>query len=149
MAELICPRDGSQLSTATEHHITVDHCSTCSWSWYDNDELEILESTVADADTRRGMIDYAKRESELKCPLCKKQMQAFNYRAYNLELDACVDSHGFWLDAHEADRVREIMEERIKGLARAGVAESEWNDAKRGKKSGITDKFKGMFGGKH
>ena len=54
-------------------------------------------------------------------------MTAFNYRAYNLALDVCVQRHGFWLDEGEADRVREIVEERVAGLERAAKAEGDWD----------------------
>ena len=53
-------------------------------------------------------------------------MTAFNYRAYNLELDTCEDEHGFWLDAGEEARVGEIIQERVRGLARAASAEAAW-----------------------
>ena len=142
-----CPRDGSMLKSAIEHGIEVDRCAQCGGAWYDNDELGLLEATVADDDSRRGMIEYAKRDSELKCVVCGKPMRAFNYRAYNLELDACTDEHGFWLDANEDERVRSVMEERIAGLQRSVTAEAAWADAKRGKKPGIVDKFKGLFKG--
>ena len=72
------------------------------------------------------MIEYAIRESELACPKCGARMSAFNYRAYNLELDVCVERHGFWLDEGEAIRVREIVEERVEGLERAAKAEAGW-----------------------
>jgi len=52
-------------------------------------------------------------------------MTTFSYRAYNLELDAC-DDHGFWLDAGEEARVREIIAERVRDLARAASAEQSW-----------------------
>jgi len=42
-------------------------------------------------------------------------MTAFNYRAYNLELDVCSQEHGYWLDAGEDGRVRDIIEERVRG----------------------------------
>ena len=141
-----CPRDGASLKTGTEYGVEVDHCPTCRGAWYDNDELAALESTVpSEDDDRRGMIDYAKRESEIDCPVCSKRMRAFNYRAYNLELDACTEGHGFWLDAGESDRVRQIIEERVAGLRRAGQAEIDWHNAKRGKGGGF---FKNLFGGK-
>ena len=54
-------------------------------------------------------------------------MTAFNYRAYNLELDVCDQRHGFWLDEGEAKRVREIVEERVAGLERATKAEGDWD----------------------
>ncbi|HET9476765.1 MAG TPA: zf-TFIIB domain-containing protein, partial [Dehalococcoidia bacterium] len=62
----------------------------------------------------------------LKCPTCGKRMTTFNYRAYNLELDVCPEDHGYWLDAGEDGRVRDIIEERVRGLARAAGAEAAW-----------------------
>ena len=143
-----CPRDGVELKI--EHHlgIEVDHCPTCNGRWLDHDELDELEATVADKDTRRALIEYAKRPSELKCPKCDKTMRAFNYRAYNLEIDTCEDEHGFWLDAGEEGKVRDIMEERVRGLERAASAEESWGKflGKMGNKS-VWDNIKGMFGG--
>ncbi len=147
MRDLKCPRDQSLLKEGQEHGVEIDRCEKCGGAWYDNDELSMLEATVADDDSRRGMIDYAKRESELKCPVCKTDMRAFNYRAHNLELDACTEEHGFWMDSNESERVREVMQERVAGLQRAGVAEEEWGNMLRsgGKKSGGF--FKNLFGG--
>jgi Zn-finger nucleic acid-binding protein len=142
-----CPRDATELVQGKEHGIEVDRCPGCQGAWYDYDELEALESTVAGEDDRRGMIDYAKRDSEIACPVCSKNMRAFNYRAYNLELDACSEGHGFWLDAGESQRVRDVMKERVSGLQRAVGAEDAWHRAKRGG-GGVIDKMKGMFGGR-
>lgn len=143
-----CPRDGAELKI--EHHkgIEVDHCPTCNGRWLDHDELDMLEATVADEATRRATIEYAKRQSDLKCPKCDKTMRAFNYRAYNLEIDTCEDEHGFWLDAGEEGKVRDIMEERVQGLERAASAEESWGKflGKMGNKS-VWDNIKGMFGG--
>ena len=143
-----CPRDGAELKI--EHHrgIEVDHCPTCNGRWLDHDELDELEATVADEDTRRATIEYAKRTSELQCPKCDKTMRAFNYRAYNLEIDTCEDEHGFWLDAGEEGKVRDIMEERVRGLERAASAEESWGKflGKMGNRS-VWDNIKGKFGG--
>ena len=133
-----------------EHHkgIEVDHCPTCNGRWLDHHELDQLEALAApDEDTRKAMVEYAKRPSELKCPVCEKQMRSFNYRAYNLEIDTCEDEHGFWLDAGEEGRVRDIMEERVRGLARAASAEEAWGKfLGRVGNRGVWDNIKGMFG---
>jgi hypothetical protein len=55
-------------------------------------------------------------------------MVAFNYRANPLELDTCEDEHGFWLDAGEEGRVRDLIEDRVRGLNRAVSAEEAWRD---------------------
>ena len=147
---LKCPRDETELKI--EHHkgIEVDHCPTCNGRWLDHHELDQLEALAApDEDTRKAMVEYAKRPSDLKCPVCEKQMRAFNYRAYNLEIDTCEDEHGFWLDAGEEGRVRDIMEERVRGLARASSAEEAWGKfLGRVGNRGVWDNIKGMFGGR-
>ena len=147
---LKCPRDETEL--IIEHHkgIEVDHCPTCNGRWLDHHELDQLEALAApDEDTRKAMVEYAKRPSDLKCPVCEKEMRAFNYRAYNLEIDTCEDEHGFWLDAGEEGRVHDIMEERVRGLARAASAEEAWGKfLGRVGNRGVWDNIKGMFGGR-
>ena len=135
---LKCPRDGTELLIEHHHDIEVDHCPECNGRWLDHHELDLLEATVAaHEDQRRATIEYAKRPSELDCPTCGKRMRAFNYRAYDVEIDTCEDEHGFWLDAGEEGRVRDIIEERVKGLARARDAAAGWGrflSGLRGKK---------------
>jgi hypothetical protein len=79
-------------------------------------------------------------------------MTAFNYRAYNLELDTCAEAHGFWLDGGEDGRVRDIIEERIKGLQRSSNAEAAWDNFLGGLRGGsggsVWDKIGGMFRGR-
>lgn len=145
-----CPRDHVDLAAETRHGIEVDHCPDCNGRWLDHHELDQLESTVKSTEEQRlATIQYARRDSELDCPVCGKRMMAFNYRAYDLELDVCDDQHGFWLDAGEAGRVRDIVEERVKGLRRAARAQGSWNDfldglGGRGRGGSIWDR---LFGG--
>ena len=122
-----CPRCDSEL--VVEHHrsIEVDHCPACNGRWLDHHELDQLESTVPSTpEERRATVRYGERKSDLNCPVCGKRLTAFNYRAYNLELDACDQEHGYWLDAGEEGRVRDIIDERVRGLARATAAEAAW-----------------------
>ncbi len=142
---MYCPRDGATLQTERERGIEVDACPTCRGAWYDYDELAALESTIADENQRLGTIEYAKRESTLQCPACEAPMHAFNYRAYNLELDACAEGHGWWLDAGESERVRAIMRERVAGLHRAESAQKAWVRAKSPGSPGVIDQIKDLF----
>jgi Zn-finger nucleic acid-binding protein len=123
-----CPRDQAEL--VVEHHqgIDIDRCPQCRGGWLDESELSQVEATVKSTEEQRtAMIEYANRTSELRCPKCSGPMSAFNYRAYNLELDVCDQRHGFWLDEGEAVRVREIVAERVAGLERAIEAEAGWD----------------------
>ena len=147
-----CPRDGTELIIEHHHGIEVDHCPSCNGRWLDHHELDELEATVTSTEEeRRATIQFAKKQSELDCPKCGKRMTAFNYRAYDLELDSCEDEHGFWLDAGEEGRVRDIIEERVRGLNRAASAEAAWGgfiDGLRGggrRRGGIWDSVTGIF----
>ena len=145
---MICPRDRNELHSESEHGIVVDRCHACQGAWYDYDELAELEATVAGDEQRIGTIEYAKHQSVLSCPACNETMHAFNYRAYNLELDACAEGHGFWLDAGEAERVQAIMKERVRDLRRAGSAQKAWARAKGRGGGGVIDQIKNLFTGR-
>ena len=150
---MLCPRDQTELLEEQLHGIEVDHCPTCNGRWLDHHELDELEATKATEEERRGMIQYAERESELKCPVCGERMLAFNYRAYNVELDTCEQEHGFWLDAGEAGELRDIIDERVRGLKRSATAEESWANfldglGGRGGGGGPWGAIRGFFGGR-
>ena len=146
-----CPRDDTELRIEHHHGIEVDHCPTCNGRWLDHHELDHLEATVPSTEEERiATIQFSRRASELKCPQCGNQMTVFNYRAYSLELDSCDEQHGFWLDAGEDSGVRDIIEERVRGLERAASAEAAWDRfldglGGKGKSGSIWDK---LFGGR-
>lgn len=123
-----CPKDGSDLVEERMHGIEVDHCRACNGRWLDHHELDDLEATRAGEDERRGTVIFSERDSDLRCPICGEPMAAFNYRAYDLELDTCRQEHGFWLDAGEEGRVRDIVDERVRNLKRSASAEVAWGD---------------------
>ncbi|MEX0682962.1 MAG: zf-TFIIB domain-containing protein [Dehalococcoidia bacterium] len=122
-----CPRDNTELVAEKQMGIEVDRCPSCKGLWLDHEELDQLESTVAStAEERRATIEFGERKSDLRCPVCERVMTVFNYRAYDLELERCPDEHGFWLDAGEEGRVRDVIADRVRGLARAQAAEAGW-----------------------
>ncbi len=121
-----CPRDAAALVSEKMHGIEVDRCPQCHGVWLDHDELDKLEASVPSTEEeRRATVMYGERPGELKCPVCGKQMTAFDYRAHAVELDAC-NEHGWWLDAGEEKRVREIIAERVSDLGRSASAEAGW-----------------------
>jgi len=144
---MLCPRCTVELNVEYHEGIQVDHCPSCNGRWLDQPELDDLEATVASEAERRATIVYSPRPSELACPKCGKRMTAFNYRAYNLEVDTCEDNHGFWLDAGEEGRVRDIVEERVRGLARSASAEQAWGKFLGSmRRRSVWDQIKGIFG---
>ena len=123
---MLCPRCQVEMAVEKHRSLEIDHCTSCNGRWFDHEELEHLEDSVFPPHMTKGTREYATHDSELRCPRCQGPMKAFNYRAYNLELDLCESEHGYWLDAGEEGRVRDIMQERLRGLERAGSAEEAW-----------------------
>jgi len=139
-----CPRDGTTLIEERMHSIEVDHFPQCNGRWLAYHELEATRAK--DNDHRSGTIDYARRDSEINCPVCRQPMIAFNYCAYNLELDTSKHEHGFWLDTGEGDQVRDIIDDRVRGRNRAVAAEQAWDNFLEGVGGGMWDSIHGFFG---
>jgi len=147
---LTCPRDNVELRPDRIHDISVAECPTCHGAWFDLPALEELERTATgDAEALAGTIEFLETEDALKCPSCGKPMQRFDYRAHNLQLDACDAEHGFWLDAGAADRVQAIMREREADVRRADTADARWQrEREAGFKPTIADRMRKLFLGR-
>jgi Zn-finger nucleic acid-binding protein len=144
---LKCPRDGAELHAEHQHGVDLHACKTCRGAWYSLEELAALELTAArDEAGLAGMLEYSKRPSDLACAECGGAMVAFDYRGNNLELDACPGEHGFWLDTGESERVRQIMQDRARGLLRSVRAERNWNRSREGGfNDSIIDRMRDLF----
>jgi Zn-finger nucleic acid-binding protein len=116
----------------------VDHCPECNGRWLDYGELDQLEATVKSTEEeRRATVQFGERPGELKCPVCEKTMTTFQYRAHAVEIDVCPEEHGYWLDAGEEGRVRDIIAERVRDLARSANAEAGWGKFLGGIRRGL------------
>ena len=145
---MLCPRCKGELRQESLQGIEVDRCTSCEGLWLDYGELDQLEDVVLDDDHAKGSLMFRSRPGELPCPHCQQAMRAFNYRAYNLELDFCENEHGWWLDHGEEKRVLELMEQRIKDLGRSTSAEQEWaRFLKNAKSKSFLKKVKGLLRG--
>jgi len=111
----------------------VDSCPNCRGMWLDFNELDKLEDVVFDEDAHKGSLVHFKTQTEFLCPHCGAKLDEFQYRLYDLKLEACtVNDHGFWLDVGEDERVMEIMNKRAGDWERKITAESEWKQVLKG-----------------
>ena len=69
--------------------------------------------------------------------------EALEADALHFAADECGDGHGYWLDAGEEGRVRDIVNERVRGLERSATAEAAWGRFLGGLKGG---RGGGLFG---
>ena len=126
-----CPRCKVALNEKKFKDIDVDHCPQCKGLWLEFHELDQLEDHSMDSDDTKGMLEYARRESDISCPHCDELMETFNYRAHNLPIDHCTNEHGYWLDEGEEKKVLDIMKQRVRDLKRSvqqrNLGPNSWN----------------------
>ena len=143
-----CPRCDVALDEKKLKDIEIDHCPQCKGLWLDFHEMDQLEDDAMDEDSRKGMMEYARRESDISCPHCHEVMETFNYRAHDLPIDHCKNQHGYWLDEGEEKKVLEIMKQRIQDLKRSSSAEESWVQVlERGGTRSFLAKVKDLFKG--
>ena len=145
---LNCPRCNVALNEKKFKDIDVDHCPQCKGLWLEFHELDQLEDHSMDSDDTKGMLEYARRESDISCPHCDELMETFNYRAHNLPIDHCTNDHGYWLDEGEEKKVLDIMKQRVRDLKRCSSAEESWSKfLERGGTRAFLAKVKDLFTG--
>jgi Zn-finger nucleic acid-binding protein len=95
--------------------------------WLDFNELDKLEDVVFDDDAHKGSLVHFQSKTNYPCPHCGSGLDEFQYRLYDLKLETCTEnSHGFWLDAGEDERVMTFMRQRAVDIHRKVDAESTW-----------------------
>ena len=145
---LNCPRCNVALNEKKFKDIDVDHCPQCKGLWLEFHELDQLEDHSMDSDDTKGMLEYARRKSDISCPHCNEVMETFNYRAHNLPIDHCTNEHGYWLDEGEEKKVLDIMKQRVRDLKRSSSAEESWSKfLERGGTRSFLAKVKDLFTG--
>lgn len=113
-----CPACGNVLQKKTVGDVVVDVCQGgCGGIWFDNFELskfdephesagqELLEIERDESIT----VDHTKR---LKCPSCDDivMMRHFFSVKKEVEVDECPGCGGFWLDAGELGKIRNLFD---------------------------------------
>ena len=122
-----CPNCSVELAPGKRDGVDMEVCPRCKGMWLTRQELEQLEDEVFDfGDEEKGSLMLSSAPTALKCPQCSKPMRSFDYRFYDLEMDFCEDSHGFWLTADEDKRVLELMKKEEKNLGRKVLAEERF-----------------------
>ena len=121
-----CPKCETTLEKYIYQGIETDKCPNCQGMWLDSQELDDLEDAEFTMDDLKGSLIHRPEATKLKCPHCEKTLTVFQYRLNSLQLEYCEDSHGFWLDSGEAERIMGLMDQREKDMNRKAEAETEW-----------------------
>jgi Zn-finger nucleic acid-binding protein len=131
-----CPLGHGELRTETHSGVDVQACAVCGGEWLHHDDLQTIEkAVVTDAVVLSGMVEYQPHETERRCPVCDRAMYEFDYRGNPLEIDACANGHGYWLDGGEEARVKDFILQRAHDLHRAASAEASFGSFLSGMRS--------------
>jgi len=112
-----CPACSNVLQEMTVGNVTVDVCKGgCGGIWFDNFELKKFDKPHEAAgelllDIERDesiVLDHTKR---LKCPKCDDivMMRHFFSVKKQVQVDECPGCAGFWLDAGELRKIRNLF----------------------------------------
>jgi len=141
-----CTKCGGQFETKNFKGIEIDQCSSCQAIWLDYNELDQLEDTLWDHDELKGSLFFGTKPSLVHCPKCDSLMKIINYRFYDLEIEVCPDSCGFYLDANEQDRILVLIEKEKAASERKIKSEKEWSGILRHLKTkSFFDKLKSFI----
>ena len=113
-----CPACGNTLQEKTVGGVVVDVCQGgCGGIWFDNFEIQKFDEPHESAgeallDIERDesvVVDHTKR---FKCPVCEDivMMRHFFSVKKEVEVDECPGCGGFWLDAGELSKIRNLFE---------------------------------------
>ena len=111
-----CPRCDTAMAVAADGWVLVDHCESCKGQFFDSSEFE----RVRKIDDRESAwfekhLDPHPHDGEqgkaLRCPGCGKGMETFavGEGEGRVVLDRCPECCGLWLDAGEADALRDLV----------------------------------------
>ena len=114
MQNLTCPIDQNTLLETKTSGEESSKCPECKGVWLSFDALVSLEDRAASDDMVKGQRQYGKHDVDHMCPHCGEQMTRFRYRGYNLEIEACPNEAGFWLDENEDREIRDVVKVDVK-----------------------------------
>jgi Zn-finger nucleic acid-binding protein len=125
---LKCPNCDTDLTPAIRHGIKVNACPSCHGTWFSQQDFKNLEDEVFDLDEHaKGTLVFNSTPTTNKCPECNTFLKKFNYRLYDLEMELCVEGHGYWLGEGDDTRVLQLMKAEEKGIDRSMSAEEKWS----------------------
>jgi len=113
-----CTACGNALEEVTIEGITVDVCKEgCGGIWFDAFELKKVdekhesagEALLSYGKKEKVTVDRSKRHPCPKCPDMPMMRHFFSVKQA-VEVDECPKCAGFWLDAGELTRIRDLFE---------------------------------------
>jgi Zn-finger nucleic acid-binding protein len=114
-----CPNCREIMTTTLSNSLQLDVCANCGGAWFDTDELDKMKDQVEpdaswlDFDLWKDTDALTYTWSERACPICSKPMAVVAYGDTGVNIDACVEHHGTYLDKGEFEAILQALEDEI------------------------------------
>lgn len=115
-----CPRCakemGAQIKGQGADVFEVDTCDTCGGIWLDAEELNKMDDNffVAVEEITYSPAKTNESDKSLGCPRCSGPMDKVHPEEFDtLVLDNCPTCKGFWLDAGELEKMKDVSNELL------------------------------------
>lgn len=141
-----CIEDGHELEPSRTSGELSMRCPVCSGAWLTDEALHAVEDKSFDPELVKGQMRYGEHPTEHACPHCGDNMTRFRYRGNNLEIEACPNDAGYWLDHGEDRHIKDALKDRKRGLLRSVGAQRAWQRTRRVGKVSIMDRIRSIFG---
>jgi len=103
--------------------IEIDICPQCEGAWFDEDELrkakdvEIDDLQWLDFEIWKHEDRFQIGEASVKCPACRARMARLTYENTDVEVDACPDCRGVWLDGGEFEKIIATLDAQLNTMS--------------------------------
>lgn len=141
-----CIEDDSILEPSKTSGEPSMRCPVCSGAWLTDEAFHAVEDKSFDPELVKGQLRYGEHPTDHACPHCGENMSRFRYRGHGLEIEACPNDAGYWLDHGEDRHIKDALKDRKQGLGRSVGAQRDWHLTRRGGSRSIVDRVKGLFG---
>lgn len=118
-----CPSCSTHLTHIDYENIGIETCLNCGGEWLDAEELKHIvqaRETVFNAEERKaiaaahpitGIELNDSVDRDLQCPKCDGTTDPINYGGdTGILIDKCTACGGIWLDAHEMEKIQQLVE---------------------------------------
>ena len=115
-----CPHcvDEVLLESVNIGSVDVNTCASCGGVWFDHDELRKVKdeslpsATWFDFDLWKSLDLFKTEEGTRVCPRDGSYLHTLTYGGSDIEIDACRECHGIWLDKGELAKIVDYVKQQ-------------------------------------
>lgn len=114
-----CPRCKSELQPLLIDGLELDSCTSCKGLWFHAGELREAKDLAEPAARWMDFDMWSDREAfavganSIACPSCGRSLSTVTYGETGVQVDACGECRGVWLEENELVRIVEALRDEM------------------------------------